>query len=273
MGQALREAKQATRQDQAIDEMTTRATKTRARTPPTSREADAPAAASAKGKKSAESRSFRALLEPDHTSLKWIIVRVPFNIAETWTGMRRLRVRGEINGFPFRTSLFPTAGGRPGHIVLVNKRMQTAAGVRVGMEADFILEPDLEERSAELPEELIAAFEGDKTLLRFAQSLSESTRREIGKWIAGVKGEDSRRRRCEQMAERLMQTMEGERETPPVLGTLLAKSAKARAGWQAMSPLQRRSHLLGIFYYQTPEARTRRAQKAVDDAIRIAGQD
>ena len=226
-----------------------------------------------KSKRSTQSRTFRATLEPDHTSLKWVIVRVPFNIAEAWTETRRLRVRGEINGSPFRTSLFPAAGGQPGHIVLVNKRMQAAAGVRVGMEAEFVLEPDLEERSAELPRELIAAFEGDKTLLRFAQSLSESTRREIGKWIAGVKGEASRRRRCEQMAERLMQTMEGERETPPVLEMLLAKSGKARAGWQAMTPLQRRSHLLGIFYYQTPEARNRRAEKAVDDAIRIAGRD
>ena len=168
--------------------MATRAAKTAAIIPGRSKEPEASAAPVSKSKRSTQSRTFRATLEPDHTSLKWVIVRVPFNIAEAWTEMRRLRVRGEINGSPFRTSLFPAAGGQPGHIVLVNKRMQAAAGVRVGMEAEFVLEPDLEERSAELPRELIAAFEGDKTLLRFAQSLSESTRREIGKWIAGVKG-------------------------------------------------------------------------------------
>jgi hypothetical protein len=35
--------------------------------------------------------------------------------------------------------------------------------------------------------------------------------------------------------------------------------------------VQRRGHLLGIFYYQSPEARERRAQKAVDEALRVAG--
>ena len=38
-----------------------------------------------------------------------------------------------------------------------------------------------------------------------------------------------------------------------------------------MTPRQRRGHLLGIFYYQGPEARERRAQKAVAEALRVAG--
>lgn len=214
-------------------------------------------------------RSFRALLEPDHTSLKWVIARVPFDIAETWSRMRRLRVRGEINGYPFRTSLFPLPGGQPGHFLLVNKRMQTAAGVSVGMHADILLEPDLVERPAELPPELKAAIQGDRKLLRYAETLSESTRREIGKWIAGVKSPDARSRRADQMAERLLLAMEGEYETPPILEALFLQNPRARTGWQAMTSNQRRSHLLGIFYYQTPEARTRRAEKAVEDALRI----
>ena len=34
-----------------------------------------------------------------------------------------------------------------------------------------------------------------------------------------------------------------------------------------MSSSQRRGHLLGIFYYRTPEARDRRLAKAIEDAI------
>jgi len=215
-------------------------------------------------------RNFRALLEPDHTSLKWVIARIPFDIAETWTTMRRLRVRGEINGSPFRTSLFPLPGGQPGHFLLVNKRMQAAAGVSVGMQADILLEPDLVERPAALPPELKAALQGDRKLLRYTEAMSESTRREIGKWIEGVKSPDARCRRAAQMAERLLLAMEGEFQTPPILEALFANNVRARSGWQAMTPTQRRSHLLGIFYYQTPEARTRRAEKAVEDALRIA---
>ena len=65
--------------------------------------------------------------------------------------------------------------------------------------------------------------------------------------------------------------MEGEHETPPILDHHLSRrNPKARTGWLALTPYQRRCHLLGIFYYQTPEARTRRAQKAVEEAIRSA---
>jgi len=40
-----------------------------------------------------------------------------------------------------------------------------------------------------------------------------------------------------------------------------------------MTPVQRRGHLLGIFYYQSPEARQKRAQKAVDEALKIAARN
>ena len=40
----------------------------------------------------------------------------------------------------------------------------------------------------------------------------------------------------------------------------------AREGWNAMTPTQRRGHLMGVFYYRTPEARARRLQKAMEAA-------
>ena len=133
---------------------------------------------------------------------------------------------------------------------------------------EVALEPDLEERPSALPAVLLQAFEGDRALRRWAEALSESMRREIGKWIAGVKGPDAQARRAAQMAERLMQAMEGERTPPPVLEAIFAHNAKARAGWESLTPVQRRGHLLGIFHYQTPEARSRRTQKAVEEALR-----
>jgi hypothetical protein len=76
-------------------------------------------------------KSFAALLEPDGTALKWTIARVPFDIAKTWPERRGRRVRGEIEGFAFRTTLFPDPRGA-GQILLVNKKMQAGAGARVG---------------------------------------------------------------------------------------------------------------------------------------------
>ena len=74
----------------------------------------------------------------------------------------RLRVRGEINGFAFRTSLFPARGG--GHIMLVNKAMQRGGDVRQGMSAQFRLEPDLAERIAIVPPELKRFLSEDAAL-------------------------------------------------------------------------------------------------------------
>jgi uncharacterized protein YdeI (YjbR/CyaY-like superfamily) len=73
------------------------------------------------------------------------------------------------------------------------------------------------------------------------------------------------------MAERLLLTLEGETELPPILHAAFLRQPLARKGWEAMTPGQRRSHLLGIFGYQSVEARERRAAKAVEEALRVAG--
>src|SRR5664280_2795065 len=54
-------------------------------------------------------KSFRAVLEQSGDKLRWIIARVPFDLAKAWPLRNGRRVRGEINGFAFRTSLFPNA--------------------------------------------------------------------------------------------------------------------------------------------------------------------
>src|SRR4029077_319169 len=126
-------------------------------------------------------KSFRATLERIQSRLGWTIIRIPFDVAKIWATRGQLRVKGKINGFPFRTSLFPARGG--GHILLVNKRMQMDADVRQGMVAQFRLEPDLEKRVAIVPPELKRYFKEDSHLRRWFENLNHSTRNEIGKWI------------------------------------------------------------------------------------------
>jgi uncharacterized protein YdeI (YjbR/CyaY-like superfamily) len=180
-----------------------------------------------------------------------------------------VRVRGEIEGFGFRTSLFGDPRGE-GHILLVNKKMQAGAKARVGAKVRISLEPDLEERPTLMPPELARALKGDRRLRPWFDRLSPSMRREIGKWVDEPKGAESREKRAGKMAERLLQALEGETELPPVLRAALQREPLARKGWEAMTPVQRRNHLLGIFYYETADARERRADKAVEEALRVA---
>jgi uncharacterized protein YdeI (YjbR/CyaY-like superfamily) len=216
----------------------------------------------------AASRTFQATLERIDSPLKWVMVRVPFNAAKVWRRRGRLRVKGEINGFVFRTSLFPDGNG--GHRLLVNKLMQRGAKATPGMAARFRLEPDSAARVVTVPTELRRALSEDHSLRRWFDGLSHSLRNEFCKMITQAKSPEVRLRRAERMAECLLGAMEAERELPPVLQIALAQNSLAREGWQSMSPSRRRSHLLGIFYYQSPGARARRMEKALEDAIQAA---
>jgi hypothetical protein len=208
---------------------------------------------------------FQAVLQPLGDGLGWVVAWLPFDAAKAWKKMVRQRVTVEVGGEVFRTSLFASAR-RTGHFVLVNKKMQWAAGARVGDAVEFVIAPDLEPREAELPDELAVLLDEEPGLREWFDALSESMRREIGKWVMESKSEATRMRRTEQMAERLLATMEGERELPPVIEAAFRAHPKARAGWARMTPTQRRGELLAVFYYQTPEARQKRVEKLVEAA-------
>jgi uncharacterized protein YdeI (YjbR/CyaY-like superfamily) len=211
---------------------------------------------------------FRSLLKPDGTNLKWVIAPVPFSPAKVWKTRNRMRVKGTINGFAFRTSLFGSA--EKGYVVLVNKTMQEGAQAFSGEMAEFTLEPDLEERTAAVPPELAKLLKQDRALAKWFQAMSYSMRRYIGDTVGKPKSPAARQRQADLWAERMMLAMEGEQVLPPILQVAFRRAPRARAGWEAMTPVQRRGHLLGIFYYQTPEARGRRAKKVVDEALRVA---
>ena len=217
-----------------------------------------------------EAQRFRAVLEKNSQALGWTVVRVPFDPAEVWTERVRLRVCGEVHGVRFRTSLFPDARG--GFYLLVNKAVQAGAGLALGSAAEFVLEPDLEARPAELPDELAVLLEEEDGLRAWYDGLTEYTRREIGKWVCGVKSEAALLGRAEQMAERLLATMEAERELPPAIARALSQNAKAKQGWERMSEAHRRQHLMAVFSYRTPESREKRIGKMVEEcAAKVTG--
>ena len=215
------------------------------------------------------SKSFSAALERMPGNLGWVILRVPFDVHKLWGKRGQLRVKGEMNGFAYRTTLFPTGKGT--HFMTVNKKVQCGAGVRPGMTARLRMEPDREERPVRVPPELARVLRESKRLEKFYDSLNESTRRGIADWVGEGKQAETRRRRAEQIAVRLMETMEAERgDLPPVLRLALDRNPRARAGWECMTPSHRRAHLFGITYYRNPESRARRVEKAVAEMVEYA---
>jgi uncharacterized protein YdeI (YjbR/CyaY-like superfamily) len=85
-----------------------------------------------------------------------------------------------------------------------------------------------------------------------------------------VKSAEARKRRAEQTAERMLMAMEGEKVLPPILEVAFRKHPRAKDGWEKMTDVQRRGHLLGVSYYQSPEAREKRAGKVVEECLKVA---
>jgi uncharacterized protein YdeI (YjbR/CyaY-like superfamily) len=209
---------------------------------------------------------FQATLEHSGNSLNWIIARVPFDVQKQWGSRGHLRVQGEINGSQFRTTLFPTGKGE--HFFIVNKKMQSAGKVAPGLTAKFRIEPDTTKRKPVAPpKELLEEIGQSKRLLKLFESFNASYRKYMVEWVAEGKQESTRRRRAQQLAERLMETMEAERELPPMMQLAFRQNPRALEAWERLSPSHRRRHLFSIFYYRQPEARARRLAKAIDEML------
>lgn len=209
------------------------------------------------------------VLEVAGTRPRWVIARVPVDLKKAWPMWKSRRVIGEINGFQFKTALIPGTKGH-GHFLIVNRKMQAGARVRAGERALIKLEPDLGKLVVETPAELTKALKCDRGLKRWFEALSPSMRKGLGGFVDQAKSAGIRQKRAENMAESLMLAMEGELEPPPILRAAFQRQPLAREGWNAMTPLQRKRHLLGIFYVQTVDGRERRAAGAVEDCLRVA---
>lgn len=210
-------------------------------------------------------KRFSAPLIRSRNNLGWTVTRIPFDAAKLWAKRGQIRVRGTINDFEFRATLFPDGEG--GHYLLVNKKMQKGGQARVGDKASFSLEPDQAERPIVNPPELEKLFNQEKSLRKFFNEWSDSGKRWVIHEIQGKKSAASRAKRVEQLAEQMLETIEAERELPPMIARAFAESPKARAAWKKATPLYRRQRLYAIFYYRNVDSRAKRVQKVIDELL------
>jgi uncharacterized protein YdeI (YjbR/CyaY-like superfamily) len=145
--------------------------------------------------------------------------------------------------------------------------MQKGGKTTAGLTARFRMQADDAPREVKTPKELLRELGQSKRLLKYYESFNHSTRNWISKWTAEPKSEAARVRRSQQIAERLMETMEAEKELPPMIALAFRNNPLARAAWEQASPRVRRGNLLAIFSYRTPESRARRLAKCMEDLL------
>jgi uncharacterized protein YdeI (YjbR/CyaY-like superfamily) len=232
-------------------------------------------------------KRFQAVLETFNGAPTPLYARLPFDPHSVWTKLPAsrtgLRVRGSIRACStqaarktaastaecsFDTSLIPRRDGS--YLLMVTRKMQSAADVNAGSLADIVLEANLETQVT-LPPELVRLFKEDRSVKRWFETLNYSNRRYIAQNVAEPKSAEARVRRAESWVERMMLTMEGEEVPPPILQMAFRRQPLAREGWERLTPIQRRNGLLSIFSCQSAEARDKRVEWYIEAALKKAG--
>lgn len=139
-------------------------------------------------------KRFRTTLEK-HERSEAAMMTLPFDVWKVFGTRARVPVRGTINGFPFRSSIFPTGDGR--HYMVVNKEIRAGAGVKGGDTVSVQMERDDEPRVIKPPAELARALKANKAARDTWEKLSYTHQKEYATAISEAKRPETRARRIE----------------------------------------------------------------------------
>jgi ribosomal protein L11 len=116
----------------------------------------------------------------------------PFSVEEVFGTKAGVPVKGTINGYPFRSSLMPMCGQ---HRMVVNREIREGAGCKVGDIVSVVMERDHAERTVEVPPLLKNALTKSKTAKEQWNSHSFTHQKEMARFIAQAKQEETQTRR------------------------------------------------------------------------------
>ena len=131
----------------------------------------------------------------------WTFVNIPFNVEEVHGAKGQVKVRGTVNGQPYRGSAMPQGDGS--HYLVVNKALRDAAGATTGDTVHVEMEPDTEVRKVEVPADLRAAVDADSAAREAFDSFAYSHQKVYVEWIQEAKAATIRQRRIVRAVEML----------------------------------------------------------------------
>ena len=142
----------------------------------------------------ATTKRFRAVLEKD-TDSSATAIAIPFDVEKAYGSRGRVPVRGTLNGFAFRSSVFPMGGGC--HWLVVNRDMREGAKIKAGETISVMMERDDEPRVITPPKDFARALAANKAALAAWDKLSYTHRKEYARAIEEAKKPETRARRIE----------------------------------------------------------------------------
>jgi hypothetical protein len=146
-------------------------------------------------------KRFRLVLETDEKHPNVTAITIPFDVKDAFGTRARTAVRGTINGFPYRSSIFPMGEGK--FYMVVNKEMRAGAKVKGGDLIDVVMERDDAPRTIETPPDFAKALKANKAVQAAWETLSFSHKREYVGAILEAKRPETRARRIERAIVKL----------------------------------------------------------------------
>jgi hypothetical protein len=136
------------------------------------------------------------LLKPPDIDGAYFIV--PFNVQQVYGTKAHVKVRGIIDGYPYR-GLIANMG--EGHMMVVKKEIREAIGKTAGDTVKVVMEIDTEPRIVDVPEDLQQALESNQQVKERFDRLSYTHRKEYVEWIEGAKKPETRANRIQKTIE------------------------------------------------------------------------
>ncbi len=140
---------------------------------------------------------FTTRLEPVEKGSAWVLLHVPFDVQRVFDTRGRVSVRGTINGFEFRSSIFPGMRGESRHHLMVNKAMQAGAKARPGDTVKVTMMLDDTPREVELPDDFADAIRRNAKARAAFETLTPAGRGSFADWVQSAKKDETRARRIE----------------------------------------------------------------------------
>lgn len=127
------------------------------------------------------------------------MLKIPFDVEKEWGNRARVSVRGTMNGFAFRTSIFPD--GKGGHTMMVNKAMRQGAAARPGDFVRMELQQDNAPRTVTVPADLKRALAKSARARAVFDAFAPSHRKAYIEWIESAKRDETRAARIAKAME------------------------------------------------------------------------
>ncbi len=140
-----------------------------------------------------ETKKFKTKIVAIGPSGSWSEIQIPFSVEKEWGSRARVSVCGTMNGFEFRSSIFPD--GKGGHTMMVNKAMMAGGKAAQGDIVAMEMQPDTKPRTVEVPKDFKAALAGSAKAHAVFEAFSPSHRRAYVDWIMQAKRAETRESR------------------------------------------------------------------------------